>query len=81
MQSRFRLRGEAHTSTLAPAGIRQVRLSTDRATLSSLERKLMAMREVFGTTSGRTLRLCGDIGATMNTFASGVHIGPPTLRE
>ena len=69
------------TSMVAVAGRRRLRLSMDIATLSSRDLMEIEIFVVSGTTSGRTLRLCGAIGAMMRTFESGTQIGPPTLNE
>ena len=37
----------------------------------------MATRDVAGTTTGRLVSVCGQIGVTTNARTSGVTIGPP----
>ena len=79
--SRFSLTGASDTVMRVPADILRLRLSMENIARSSLERSEIEIRVVCGTTRGLTLRLCGDIGATMNTLESGVQMGPPTLSE
>ena len=53
----------------------------DIAVRQEISKKYLEIRVVKGTTSGRTFRLCGAIGAIISTLASGMQMGPPTLSE
>ena len=81
MRMRFSLRSAAQTLIFAVAGIWIVLLSIENTAISSRERREISTLLLWGMISGRTLRLCGEIGATMNTLESGRQMGPPTLSE
>ena len=79
--TRFSENCATDTSIEVESSTVNVLLSIVRITLPSRETVEIFILVFSGTTSGRTLRLCGAIGAMMSTLASGVQIGPPALSE
>ena len=54
--------------------------STVSSTCSAGDASRTITRDVAGTTTGRLVSVCGQIGVTTKARTSGVTIGPPAAR-